>query len=124
MIKAHGLDEILRNRENISRIIAYGTGKRINKFVDLFKDTALWNKIDCFVDGNCEKWNTEMEFYGRKFKILSPKKILELSSSDVIVVTCADYVDIVEEFMEKGISNSIYILSWLINSKDKCKIRV
>lgn len=106
------------NINNISQVVCFGTGKRVKRLEELIKDTDIDKKISYFVDNNSEKWNSQISLMGKVYTIYSPIRLNSIDENAVIIVTCADYIDVLEQLEKMEISCRVFLLSVLLSLSD------
>ncbi len=107
-----------RDIDNISEVVCFGTGKRVKRLEELLKDTDIIKKVSYFVDNNPEKWNSQIPFIDKAYTIYSPMRLNCINENAAIIVTCADYINILEQIEKMEISCRVYLLSFLIALSD------
>lgn len=118
IIDTGSIQALEKDINNISEVVCFGTGKRLKRLEDLLKGTDIKKKISYFVDNNTEKWNRQISLLEKTYTIYSPIRLNCIDEKAAVIVTCADYIGILEQLDKMNILCRIYLLSFLIISRD------
>ena len=99
MLKIESRRYIIEKSRELSQIVAYGAGKRLQRLGEVFWDTEVWNKINYVIDSDEKKQGTEITVMGKALKIISLNELKNKNLSDYsIIITCDNYNDIINSF--------------------------
>lgn len=105
MLKIGNSQEIEKRSE---RVICYGAGKQLEKLVEYFENTEIWNKMQYVVDKDEKKQNTEIVIKGKTLNIISLDELKRRNYKNyVIIITCANYEEILWQLNSDSILQSI-----------------
>lgn len=108
MLKIGSRREIIERSRELSQLVIYGAGKRLERLAEYFGDTEVWDKINYIIDNDEKKQNTEITVRGKKLKIISPGEWKDKNSNNyAIIVTCDQYVSIVEQMCRDCVLKNI-----------------
>lgn len=103
MLKIYNLEKLQERIENCDSILCIGAGKRLNRFQDIFKNTAAFNKVIGVADNNQSKQGQEIKLFDKIYIIKGLDEVVtKISPNSIIVITCAAYDDILTQLSAYG----------------------
>lgn len=111
------LHEFYNSVEMSEGIVCYGTGKRLKRFGECFKENGVLDKVKFCVDRNSGLHGRTIEIQGRKWDIYGIDKIKEIHDKNMLLlITNAQYEEIVDELSANSAFEGVeyYCLSPLI----------
>lgn len=81
-----------------SKIVIFGAGV-IGSVVtpDILLSNGVDSRVECYIDNDRTRWETDMKIGGRTVKIYSPDRLKAIGSNTVILITMSRYYDAYEQ---------------------------
>lgn len=80
------------------KMIVFGAGRRLSKFIDMYPNIRLENYIFAIIDNSLEKCGNEIKFRDKKFEILSPDILNKYRNLEIFIfITPINYKPIYEQ---------------------------
>lgn len=97
-VDIYQLSEKLKSK----KMVCFGAGKMLRKFLDEYEQFAFEKKIALIIDNDEEKNNTKINIKSQKIDIVSVKKFCTSYSvrDFIILITCADFVSVYEQLQQ------------------------
>lgn len=111
------LQEFYKSVEASDGIVCYGTGKRLRRFGECFKESNVLDKVKFCVDKNPVLHGKRIDIRGREWEIFGIDKIKEMKDKNMLLlITNAQYEEIVTELASNAAFENVeyYCLSPLI----------
>ncbi len=94
------------------KCICFGTGIQGLRFINIFENWGLTNNIIAFTDNDSKKWGSKIQYDKFSYPIISVNKALKFLKENVIlVITCADFIQIRNQLYQEHNFQNIYCIS-------------
>lgn len=108
MLKFASHNELIEQAGKLGQIVGYGAGKRLARLGEEFGATEVWDKINYVIDNDEKKQGTEITVMGKALKVISLNELKSKSLGNyAIIITCAAYRDIVDQFSQDSVLRNI-----------------
>ncbi len=88
-------------RKNGQKIILFGAGVIGSVTTpEILSDNDLLPYIECYIDNDSKKWESEIEVKGKNIKVFSPQYLKTLHEDRVILLNISRYTEIIRQLEE------------------------
>lgn len=120
MLKVCSIQEFLDNIKQVNHIICFGAGRRLELLSMILENTKERDKIIYVIDNDKKKQNTKVSIVSKEYDIISLEDFKKKKLSNfIIIITCAQYDEIIKQLNSDEVFRPIDIYSLsLIMEKD------
>lgn len=94
------------------KCICFGTGLQGLRFINIFENWEMTSHIVAFTDNNPQKWGNEMHYDSFSYPIIPVQEAIKaLSQNIILVITCADFVNIEYQLNRENALYNTYCFS-------------
>lgn len=118
MFKVYELSRFYKRIKDCTAVACIGTGRRLKTMCDMENGVQVLKKVKILADNDIAKQHTYYDIGNTKLEILSiPEMVTRIGNNDVIIITCANYDEILEQLQhyEKTANIDIFCFSHILS---------